>query len=487
MNKDRVLIIGLDGATWRILGPLMDKGVMPALRKLVRRDACGTLKSTIPPVTAPAWASFQTGVNPGKHGIYDFQAYDPVARKTVLVDSRALKLRTMWDIAIEKGKKVITVNVPLTYPPRRVKGRITVGCMLSPREDERFVYPREIFRYVRRLDYKILPGFIGRGVFSGVENFLGECREVERRRFELAGCLMEDYDWDIFMVHNQCMDAIQHCFYPYLDPVAPKFREDEYSILSEFYRASDSYINEILKKIDNGTMVILLSDHGSTGVEKYVNLNLWLMRHGYLKTERRSVMANMLLYLRRLDRYKLRHRVLNRFLRNSLPLVKLRTNLSLNTIDHERTQAFIPLGATYGGIYMNGGISREKIKDELLELRDPENNSRVIKEVFYKEDVFSGKFVEALPDLMVEPCPGYTLGPQLLGEDKILRRARPGYDLLGTHDMDGVIVLSNGDAKGGVIENASIMDIAPTVLSCLDIQVPRWVDGNGLYLCWKMK
>ncbi|RLE47527.1 MAG: hypothetical protein DRJ18_03130 [Candidatus Methanomethylicota archaeon] len=72
MKKLRVIVIGLDGATWKLIKPWAEEGKLQTLKRLMEEGAYGELKSTIPPITAAAWASLLTGKNPGKTGIYDF-------------------------------------------------------------------------------------------------------------------------------------------------------------------------------------------------------------------------------------------------------------------------------------------------------------------------------------------------------------------------------------------------------------------------------
>ncbi|MDD5044236.1 MAG: alkaline phosphatase family protein, partial [Candidatus Omnitrophica bacterium] len=234
--KNKVFILGLDGGTWKILDPLLQKGLMPNLKKMVEEGTKGTLRSTVPPLTPPAWTSFQTGVNPGKHGIFDFLGFDPTKKKTYVVNSNSIPLKTIWDIASNSGKKVITVNVPLTYPPKREPNRITIGCMLSPKENVDIVWPKEIFeKYIKRSGYKILGAYsTGSLKDSAIEAIINEATEVERARIEVSRRLMADYPWDLFMLQIQSTDHVQHFFSHYLDPDSPDFGSLKYALVSKF-------------------------------------------------------------------------------------------------------------------------------------------------------------------------------------------------------------------------------------------------------------
>ena len=73
----RLLVIGLDGVGFDLVAPWVEAGKLPGLGRLLDEGAQGPLLSTIPPLTGPAWTSFQTGVNPGKHGIFGWTKRRP--------------------------------------------------------------------------------------------------------------------------------------------------------------------------------------------------------------------------------------------------------------------------------------------------------------------------------------------------------------------------------------------------------------------------
>jgi len=139
-SAQRVLIIGLDGATLDLLGPLMAEGRMPFLRSILENGAAGHLTTTFPPVTAPAWASFMTGKNPGKHGIFEFLYRRRGHLRQTPVNSRMVGAPTIWQMLSQGGKRVAAFNVPLTYPPQPINGLI-IGDFLTPRGAQDYTYP----------------------------------------------------------------------------------------------------------------------------------------------------------------------------------------------------------------------------------------------------------------------------------------------------------------------------------------------------------
>ena len=71
----KVFVLGLDGATWDVLEPLMQAGVLPHLARLRQQGASGTLGSVFPPLSPVAWTGVMTGKNSGKHGVFEFLEY----------------------------------------------------------------------------------------------------------------------------------------------------------------------------------------------------------------------------------------------------------------------------------------------------------------------------------------------------------------------------------------------------------------------------
>src|SRR3954451_22474167 len=97
-TADRVMILGLDGATWTVLDPMRQRGLMPNLDALLARSAHGTLRSTIPPVTTAAWTTMQTGCAPARHGVFDHRYYDAPACQMKVNRSGRIRVPTVWQL-----------------------------------------------------------------------------------------------------------------------------------------------------------------------------------------------------------------------------------------------------------------------------------------------------------------------------------------------------------------------------------------------------
>ena len=139
-NKRKVLVIGVDGATFDIITPLVQSGDLPNFAKLMARGSYGELKSTMPILSPVAWTTFATGVRPGKHGIFNFLARKDNTYAVVPASSAQRRVKPVWKVAGEHDRKVIVMNVPASFPPDEVNGMMIAGDP-TPFHDERRVFP----------------------------------------------------------------------------------------------------------------------------------------------------------------------------------------------------------------------------------------------------------------------------------------------------------------------------------------------------------
>ena len=196
MRPQRVLIIGLDGGTFDLIQPWARQGYLPNLRRLLEEGTSTELLSTFPPVTSPAWPSFMTGMNPGKHSVFDFIR----ARSTGydMVNSTSIQQPTLWDHLSAAGFRVGVMNVPVTYPPRPINGFIITG-LLSPNQGNICYPPDLIRRYEPSLGrYWVTPEVQYKR--SDPEPFLAELRAITETHGRYAQALLEGEAWDVLMV-----------------------------------------------------------------------------------------------------------------------------------------------------------------------------------------------------------------------------------------------------------------------------------------------
>ena len=123
-GQARLLVIGLDSATFKVMQPMLDKGKLPNIQKLIDGGSSGILRSTVPPLSPAAWVTTMTGMNPGGHGVFDFRVLDLNeihGRSERFVRSSQYAGLTLFDFLGKRGLKVGAFNIPLTYP---------AGCLI---------------------------------------------------------------------------------------------------------------------------------------------------------------------------------------------------------------------------------------------------------------------------------------------------------------------------------------------------------------------
>ncbi|KPK68943.1 hypothetical protein AMJ82_06915 [candidate division TA06 bacterium SM23_40] len=489
---DRAVVIGLDGATFDVIDPMVARGELPNMARVLDRGARGTLESSIPPVTAPAWVSFMTGVNPGKHGIFNFSELSPDAiRRGVrhLITSRSIKSPTIWEIVDRAGGRTVAINVPVTYPCWPIR-----GCMISgvpaPTKDDAFVHPPALLSALENaLGEYPLEQNPPRGVPVDLNEWTRRYRGIEEQRHRAATYLIDRDEWDLFVVVYGLTDRIQHlCWSHYRHGGALE------EAIPEAYRTVDRWIGELMAKVGDETTVLVMSDHGFGDLDKAFCTTRWLNEHGFLcyakprwpgigagLAVRRATVGRI---LSRCGFGGLAARLPDRFQGIVVRLPMLRTGG--NGIDWEKSDAF----AGNFGIYINvrdGGAGaasgggeygdlRRRIASELERLVDLETGECVVDTISFREEVYCGEFAELAPDILFQ-----------MKEMRYQQHNRPTCRELfttqtgGTHRMDGILIAAGPHAASGArFEKASLVDIAPTLLYLLGLPVPAAMDGRVL-------
>ena len=501
MNRRRVLLLGLDGATWRILDPMIEQGHLPHLAALRSSGAYGELRSTIPPVTAAAWTTFQTGLLPGNHGVFDFRQHDATTYETYAVSSRDVPSPTLWELASAAGKRIALVNVPLTYPPRAINGAMITG-MLTPDLEAELTYPAALKRLLlqRVPEYRVL-------VSQSVFNLQGWSRYVElsertvRARAQAFRMLVDEQvpDWDLAMLHFQETDTLQHAAYPWLDPSHPEFSASRYRKALSVYQAIDKEIGALVERFgDTDTLILALSDHGHHAVSRTANVNAALAEAGLLQLARSSQKASLtaaaraiMTMLLRLDRWNLNKRLLPRGKRRRL-VEQVNNTVG---IAWESTQAYMIHGWVYAYINVNlqgrepKGIVpaaeydavRQQAVAALRALRDPETGEPVVGEMLTREEAFPGVACGQAPDLVAAPNLGFEFTASLLQSSKArVRRNLWRRDHTGTHSMDGILLAHGSGVSPGSVQDAHLVDLFPTILAWLGMPIPAYAQGQVL-------
>jgi predicted AlkP superfamily phosphohydrolase/phosphomutase len=448
--NNKVLLLGFDGADWKIINRLVIEGKLPAFSKLMNNGFAGPLQSTTPPISPPAWASIVTGVNPGMHGVFEFIEFDKITfEKKIRINP--IRGKKVWDYLGDKGFKSIIINFPLMYPPEEING-ITVSGLMTPSSAKYFTYPRQLSKKLSDEGYEveISETELFKLLRYDKNTLYNRLIENMRKRAKISIELLNKNSWDFSMIVFGGSDRIQHFFWNKKD------------LLEKCYREMDSilrlFMNEV---IDGQDILMVVSDHGFRKIEKYFYINLWLFQKGLLKLKKsksnKSDIREKLL--------KSIHALHVDFLLNYVPESIGKkipdAKFTIKDIDIVNTKAFCPSG--YGYIYvknMSGGKIKN-LKNELLNITDPENGNKVIKQVFEKKEIYFGSYLKFSPDLIIIPNDGYFFQDKYLG-DNLFDKPENTLGLAkryGEHAETGIF-LSNDP---GVSAN-SVVDVASKIL-----------------------
>ena len=511
-RKPRVLVIGLDGATFRVIRPMIEAGQLSALRRLMGEGTHGVLRSTIQPSSEQAWPTFMTGVQNGKHGIFGFVQRVPGSYEYQYTNARAQRARTLWRILSDSGRPVIAINVPMTYPPEPVNGAL-IGGLMTPSERSRFTHPPDLYEELKRE----IGGYIinvdietGRLRDAGEEQLLREIEEMTRQRTAAVKYLARTRDWDLLTVVYGAADRVSHKFWKYMDAEHPTLQAGKAGVIPHVYRLLDEAVGELMTELaDERTLVLLVSDHGFGPLKKALFLNQWLAEHGYLTFQSPQALSpgNQIkswvnTALRQavhwLDRPWMS--AIKRMAFDLLPGLKgkLHSSMAYATVDWRRTRAYG--SGTMGNVYLNlrgreplgivdPGTEYEAVRSQLIAelkaLRDPDTGSPVFEDVYRREDIYRGPYLDLAPDVVGLLDPTYHVaavdwrpaGGSVIAslEDDLLFVG----DLTGQHDMEGILIAQGPGIKPGAeVQGIGIIDVAPTILACLGEPVPADMDGR---------
>jgi len=488
--QDKVIVIGLDGATFNILDPLLEKGLLPNLAGLIEEGTRGILSSTLPPMTAPAWASFMTGVNPGKHGLFNWRTRFQDTKET-WVSTNNIHSAKLWDILSEAGHRVGVMGVPLTYPPQPVNGFLVSG-MLTPNKEVEYTYPLSVKQEVEEMaqGYVIDVDIEGEnrdlGTTRGIESLLRELEEATEKRTRATMHLWRRVRPTLLVVFYEMPDRIQHGLWRYADlsmelsSEADRLRRE---LVMSSFASLDRAIGEWVRIADSNTTIFLMSDHGFCFQDSRLYLNRWLAEKGFLKYK------SGVLGARRGLRRTMRH------IKGFLPrrwFMYSRGLVDTASVDWPNTLAHAGMPTEYA-IYINlegrepQGVVRpgkaylslrEDIRQELLGLTDPRTGRSVIKEAFLREEIYQGPYVDSAPDILFQLEPGYLATHTSASGDFVQDVSSEGR---GCHAKEGIIVAAGPHiAQGRAIAEAHIIDLAPTILHVVGLPVPKSMDGRVL-------
>jgi len=470
--RKKVILIGLDGATWTQLDKFLQEGIMPNLQNIINSGVRGNLKSYFPFTSKSSWLSILTGANPGKHGVPH------------LGTKETKEIPILWEILSEKNIKNLIVNDLSMYPPLKINGIMVTGGELTPHNSKKFTVPSEIKEELDQVVNGYVPSLDPLFTQLLKESKFKEAYEIaenyDKKVTESFFHLSEKYDWDMLSMMLENPDILHHHYW------------DKPEYLRKFHLWVDSILGKIYKlSVEQNADLIIVSDHGGGGVNKHFLVNTWLRDSGIVKFEQHGKITKIMAKSN-LRQDVLRKNISKMHMRKILSKItpdSLKKKIPLHSdessfVDEENTKAFSKM---YGTITINEKDPKkyEKLRDQIIEqlLQLEDNGEKVVLEALKKEDAFNGPFVNRANDIQFLLNEGYRWSPYLRDEGYLLNNEKYG-DLIrvGDHRPEGIMVATGPNfVKGKILENMPLgWDICATILDIFNINIPSYFDGKPI-------
>ena len=441
----KVVMLGLDGTPYSLIKELAERGVMPAMAALVGDEhfaAAGRLMqmdSSIPEISSVAWTSTMTGRNPAKHGVFGFTDLKPGTYDVIFPNFASVQTSVLWDVLGAAGKRSVIVNQPSTYPARKLNGVLIAGFVAI--DLKRAVYPPELVPRLEAMGYRIdVDAARARDdVGAFVEDLFSTLGIRERAILEL----FDEGGWDFFMAVETGTDRLHHFLWNALDDES----HPHHDAFLEYYRAVDGLIGKITDRLDAGVPLVMMSDHGFTGIKKEVFLNHWLRENGYLDFTTAAPES----------------------------LAQIADGSRAFCLDPSRIYLNVK------GRYPKGCVEPrdvpallDELAAKLAALADPDTGEPMIRNVYRRDEIYAGPLIRQAPCLVLVSNWGWDL------KGSVKRQVLVEKGLFaGMHTQDDAFLYIRG-AEVTTTRKPTVRDVMPTILNLAGCEPPRDLDGHSL-------
>jgi len=456
-EKKKIIVIAIGGATWKVIKPLLKENELPNIAQLMRDGSYGSLESLENMASSVTWASGATGGLPEKHGI------SPLG-----YSSESYQMKPFWDVAEQHGMSVGIFGYLTTWPPKKTNGYIIPGWD-ALNED---TYPDK-FKFIKRLEkiekqrnrrkvwdyFQIFVLAVKNGL--RLETIMDSMAYIIHEKFndlkyidrnykshllklaltsDIFAYLYKNDNHEVSVFYNGAADGLAHFYWRFFEPENfDDVKESEIKkyghVLTLAYKKIDKTIGKILQKVDESTTVVIFSNHGNKASPNHP-----LDRTYYLlNTE------------------------------NLLRFLALSSEITATGIDRMER------------LLVNSRKTKDlsKVIDLLRELEVEENHQKLINIVRIEEDL-KVITVTLNPKSVVDGEASVKFHNSRIKIKDLVERAVIPFS--SVHDRDGIIIIKGPNIKNGYeIKDASLLDVAPTILAILGLQSDTAVDGKVLF------
>lgn len=466
MKKSKLCIVGLDGATWKVLDPLIKKSKLPFLKSLVKRSAYGTLLSPTPSLSAPSWVSFYTGVNPGKHSIFDFIEYRDGVGAPKINNSKDVKVPKIWDILGDENIKSLIINMPLSYPLKKMNG-VMVSSFLTPKGAD-YVHPKMYQKQLDAIDYEIdiltgdKFGVFPSKMFTEKDRraYLYKLIDISKKRVKAYKILSELDDFSFSFLLFKETDLAQHLFWG----------KEELEI---YYMHLDGLLKELYEFVisKGNSSFVLISDHGFHKAPKWeFSVYSWIGKEYKLSKNVGKSSWNLMSSVNK----KIKSLGLN--LTSMSVFDRIRNQmLTESRQDFAKENGYL---VSSHGLYNFGWFNNEddlgNLSRKLLKIEY--RGKKVFKLVKTSKDVYKGQYTLEAPDIIWETNSDFIVDTNVYTSEVYKKRKNT---LLGEHGSDNRgIYMAVGDifdrGRGNEIQ---MYDMTSMLLKTMGVKLPWYSDG----------
>jgi len=490
----KLMIVGLDGATFTVIKPLCAEGKLPNLNQLLTQGAHGILESTFPSVTGPAWSALATGKNPGKTGIFDSLLRMSKGNfETRVVSSMDIKrAKPYWDCLSNAGIRTGVANYPFLYPPYELNGVMLSGLGSNPRDE--ISYPKEFKQFLLKRcgKYRIDVPWGNPEYAKNPSLFLQHIFETLDINHETIKILLQS-DLEALTMVISASDFAQHYMWRYIDSSHPYYSEEEANeykdAFIQIWQKIDGMLASVTQALTGNVNIIVVSDHGFGPHRSTFYTGSWLEKEGYLFKRRWSVRGRRLQSIaaetiRRISP-SLHSKLVKATDSGVLPKIPVTSE-----IDTTRSLAISLANASLVGKicinrqsapFKSGSKDFGATKEEIIaKLKETCQNLGIQGKVYSPHELYTGQYIDLAPDILFDVEDGECSVSYGFSE-KLFQKPPPDPIHSGIHKREGIFIAYGPDIKQGVeIEAAKIYDVAPTILHMFGLPVPDDMDGRVL-------